>query len=131
MGTEAQNLIPELDREYLSEKDYRYELVQEQGCINVIIRDHAFPAAYQPRAADLLIRLPAGYPNSNPDMFWTSPDVLLTNGNWPQSSTHHEHYCGRSWQRWSRHFPDKTWRPGIDSLQTYLAAIRRELQKGI
>jgi hypothetical protein len=131
MTTQVLPLIPEIDAEFLAEKGYRYDLCQESGAVYVIINDYPLPAPFVPNQADLLIQLPAGYPNAKPDMFWTSPDVKLAGGAWPKSSEVHENKRGRSWQRWSRHFPDNRWRPGTDNLRTYLAAIRAELLKGI
>jgi len=39
-----------------------------------------------------------------------------------------EIHLGRSWQRWSRHIQGQ-WRPGIDNLATYLAYVRRCLDR--
>ena len=124
-------LLPEADVKYLSEKGYCCTIGAEGGVVNVILREYALPAAYVPEVCDLLVRIPAGYPNANPDMFWTSPDVRCRNGNCPKTADTHETYAGRSWQRWSRHLPPGTWRPGTDTIQTFLRAIRKELDKGI
>lgn len=129
--TQVQSLIPEIDAEFLAEKGYRFEVREGGGAVGVVIHDYAFPRLYVPERADMLIRLPAGYPSAKPDMFWTSPDVKLPSGAWPKSCEHHENHFGRTWQRWSRHFPDSRWRPGTDNLRSYLAAIRAELLKGI
>lgn len=131
MSPQLTQLIPEIDAEFLAEKGYRYDLCQETGAVCVIVYGYPMPPVYAPNQADLLIHLPAGYPNAKPDMFWTNPDVKLAGGAWPKSSEVHETKCGRNWQRWSRHFPDNRWRPGTDNLRTYLAAIRNELLKGI
>ena len=122
--------LPEADREFLDEKGYRYTVENVGGFMHVIIHDFELPPAYTPRTCDLLIRLPPGYPNANPDMFWTRPNVKLAAGNWPANADHLQDFSGSSWQRWSRHFPDGRWRAGIDGLDTYLASIRRELAVG-
>ncbi len=131
MAIQVQSLIPEIDTEFLEEKGYRFVVHDGGGLVGVVVHDYALPSPYTPDRADLLIRLPAGYPSAKPDMFWTSPDVKLVSGAWPKSCEHHEDHFGRNWQRWSRHFPDNRWRPGTDNLRTYLAAIRAELLKGI
>jgi hypothetical protein len=123
--------LPEIDREYLGSKEYDHEVVKLGSAVHLILRSFELPEAYSPRRADLLLILPAGYPNSSPDMFWTHPDVRLTNGAWPQAAEVHETYGECSWQRWSRHFNGGAWRPGTDDIRTFLAAIRRELAKGI
>lgn len=124
-------LLPEIDREFLDEKELTYGAAKAAGgAVHLVIRDFDFPAAYAPRKADLLIILPAGYPNSHPDMFWTNPDVKRADGNWPQASEHHENHGDRNWQRWSRHYQGQ-WRAGTDNLRSYLAAVRHEIAKGL
>lgn len=127
---DATDLIPEVDRNFLEEKGYKYRVKRVGGNVHVTIEDFPFPLAYTPRSATLLIILPAGYPNANPDMFRTIPDVKLVNGSLPLNANNREVYDGVSWQRWSRHF-GSGWRQGVDNLRTYIASIKRELDRGI
>jgi hypothetical protein len=127
---EQKDILPEIDRDFLDEKGCAYDLAKCGGETHVVIHDFDFPEAYLPRKADLLIILPAGYPNSHPDMFWTHPDVRRTNGTWPAASEHHAVYGNRNWQRWSRHYQGQ-WRAGIDNFRSYLAAVRHEIGKGL
>jgi hypothetical protein len=76
----------------------------------------------------LLLRLPAGFPDVHPDMFWLDPPVQTVTGLPIAGTQVHEVHLGRSWQRWSRHVIGN-WRPGIDNLSTYLAYIRRCLDQ--
>jgi hypothetical protein len=124
-------LLPDADAEYLESKGYRFSEKTVVGWIHIIIRNFPLPAAYTPGSCDLLIRLPAGYPDASPDMFWTHPEVRLANGNWPTRADVRESFDGESWQRWSRHFPPQSWRPGTDTLQSFLATIRLELAKAL
>jgi E2/UBC family protein E len=126
---ENANLLPEIDREFLAEKNFEYAVEQEAGGLLLTFHNFELGSVYQPAQATLMIILPAGYPNAGPDMFWTHPTVVLRSGGPPQQCQHHENHGGRNWQRWSRHFHG--WRVGIDSMRTYVAAIRRELSKGI
>jgi hypothetical protein len=126
-GSGQTQLLPESDREYLDEKGYAYD-VQQAGDIFVTIRDFTLPEAYSPRSCTLLLKLPAGYPNANPDMFWTAPNVRLVGGGVPVAAEVVEVYMNQSWQRWSRH--TNTWRAGIDNIQTKLRAVVSELVKG-
>jgi hypothetical protein len=130
-GVAETQLLPDVDIKYLTDKSYRYTAAVEGGAVNVILHGYELPAAYVPQVCDLLIRVPAGYPSANPDMFWTSPDIRCRNGNYPKAAEAHETYAGRTWQRWSRHLPPGSWRPGTDTIQTFLRAIRKELAKGI
>jgi len=124
-------LLPDVDIEFLDAKGYRVTERAVANWIHVIVHEFALPAAYVPTVCDLLVRLPPGYPNANPDMFWTRPEVRLANGNWPDRANVRETFEGEMWQRWSRHIPPNAWRPGTDSLQTFIATIRRELGKGV
>ena len=121
------DLLPENDLEFLEEKEYKYQLIQYEGGMYLIIEDFQFPL-YTPSVANLLICIPPGYSNAPLDMFWTQPDVKLLSGLFPQASDVYEPHNGTQWQRWSRH---STWRIGIDNIRTYIAAIKRELAKGI
>lgn len=120
----------EPDEEYLRAKDYKFEIAEQERELHVIIHEFPLPEAYSERHVDLLVRLPAGYPDAKLDMFWTSPRVTLTNGQMPHRANVMENHGGRSWQRWSRHWQNP-WRPGIDGLDTFLIAVRSELTKGI
>lgn len=127
----GESILLEADARYLESKGYEYSANQDSsGSILVVIHDFPLPEAYAPTSCDLLMKLPPGYPNANPDMFWTRPDVKLKGGTWPRSSEVHEVLNGAPWQRWSRHLTASAWRPGRDCVRTFLAAIRRELSKG-
>ncbi len=121
------SVLPEIDAEFLGEKGFDCEVVQAAGEVRVILHKFPFPAQYTPRQANLMVRLSAGYPNGNPDMFWTNPDVKLADGRWPLNAEYHDPSAG-GWQRWSRH--DNSWRAGIDNLRTKMASVRREIEKG-
>ena len=126
MSMTAEKLLPDFDYEYLDQKEYRYEVSQVGAEVHVLIQGFSLPSAYSPTTVDLLLRLPSGYPRSNPDMFWTRPDVRLSNGAYPNRADFHD--SGASgWQRWSRH---SAWRPGIDNLRTKIASVKRELEGG-
>lgn len=129
MSEVLEDLLPELDRDFLTEKGYVFTVVRDGGNVHVVIKDFPFPG-YVPANADLLVILPAGYPNANVDMFFTIPDVKLANGAWPKACEGHPNHAGRVWQQWSRHIGDN-WRQGVDNLRTYITTIKREIAKGI
>lgn len=136
---EISEVLPEDDVRFLREK-YPVHVVRHVGAeIHVLLKDFTFPPAYSQQKADLLLRLPAGYPNAAPDMFWTLPDIKLVSGKWPLNSDAHEVpgagpgvevYQNVAWQRWSRHFQGG-WLVGRHGLQSYVAAVNQELKKGI
>jgi hypothetical protein len=127
---EIEDLLPEGDREFLISKGYDFKAKRVGADIHVVIANFPFPKAYAPSTANLLVILPAGYPNANLDMFRTVPDVKLVNGGWPKNADNRETHDGVSWQRWSRHF-QSAWRQGIDNIRTFIASVKHELEKGI
>ena len=133
-------LLSAADSDFLAEK-YPTAAVYKVGDeVHVLFPAFPFPDSYAPHAADLLVRLPPGYADANPDMFWTRQDVKLVSRAWPQNSEHHEVpgagkgvevYAGIPWQRWSRHFDHAAWRAGIDGLRSYMRAIQREQERRV
>jgi hypothetical protein len=88
-----------------------------------------FPMArgLEPATTTLMLRLPPGFPDAAPDMFWLDPPAQHHGATIPGTEAR-EPYLGRTWQRWSRHIQGQ-WRPGIDNLGTYLAYVRRCLDQ--
>lgn len=133
------DLLPEEDVAFLEEKYPDAKVYKVGDEVHVMFASFSFPAAYSPRHADLLVRLPAGYPDAKPDMFWTNPDVKLVSGAWPIQCAHHEvpgsgagvEVYKAAWQRWSRHSNAADWRPGVDGLRTFVGAIKSELERQV
>src|SRR5258707_10841081 len=113
-------LIPESDEQYLNDKQFDYQLAEAGPEIHLILRGWPFPEAYSVRTADVLIRIPPGYPMGQLDMFYTHPTIMRTNGTFPEACQQMETHGDRTWQRWSRHH---AWRSGIDNLRTFIAAM--------
>lgn len=116
--------LREQDQSFLDSLGYSVAVEVVDGFVNVVLTD--FPTqGLDPSRADLLLRLPIGFPDATPDMFWVSPN-LTARGTAIPGTEHAENYLGRRWQRWSRHIGAQ-WRPGIDNLETYLAYVRRAM----
>jgi hypothetical protein len=123
-------LLTDDDAAYLEGKSWRYDATRDaDGWTSLVIYDYPLPPGYNATLADLLLRLPAGFPDAAPDMFWLHPVVLYANGAEPQATTERFPYAERVWQRWSRHLAI-AWRPGIDDLRSYLRLIRSDLIDG-
>jgi hypothetical protein len=128
---DAKKLIPEEDVAFLSEKGYSFDILKNGNDVLVTLHKFPLPDVYEPNIVDLRVVLGPGYPNANPDMFWTSPWVKLkTTGADPQNSSEAAAYPDGQWQRWSRHY-ESGWRPGIDGLRAFLASIRSELNRQV
>jgi hypothetical protein len=125
---ELKQSLPEQDAEYLASKCTKFEVIKNASDVHVIFHDYAFPEAYQARHSNLLIVIPAGYPNAKLDMFWTYPDVRLISGKWPTSSEDHQDFHGKNLQRWSSHINRRS---VVDSLRTFITSVQREIAMGI
>jgi hypothetical protein len=121
-------LIPQADRRYVDEHELSIEEVVEGQQKGIIIKGYALPAGrFDAEAADILILLPAGYPDAVPDMFFTDPWLKLkSTGAYPNRAATAFNFNGRRWQRWSRH--NSAWRAGQDGIQTMLRRIDRALR---
>jgi len=123
--SERMALPPRLAKE-IAELQLHPDVTEDGGVINLVFRSFHIPMGYSRPVADLLLRIPLAYPDAGPDMFWTSPDLVLANGSAPQGGEPLETYIGQQWRRFSWH---STWRPNIDNLQLYLYFVRRRLER--
>lgn len=121
-------MLSEGDEAYLREQGFSYEVIAEGQMFSLIVHGFRLPEGYEPQAVDLLLRLPGGFPDAAPDMYWTHPVIRYASGGIPPASNVRLDYQGRTWQRWSRHLA-VGWRPGIDNLQTYLRLICTDLEQ--
>lgn len=120
-------MLPPDDSAYLAERFPGFSQSVESNMLCVVLPGYALPGGLAPTSADLLLRLAPGYPDVPPDMWWFDPAVQRTDGQAIPNTQVTENHLGRTWQRWSRHLAPGQWRPGVDSLQTYLALVRRNL----
>jgi hypothetical protein len=109
------------DQAYLDEH-FTCEAVVEAGMVCVTINEYAMAEGLTPSTNDLLIRLPAGFPDVGPDMFWFAERVERCDGASIPATDVTENHLSRSWQRWSRHIGGR-WRPGVDDLRSYMAYV--------
>lgn len=121
--------LPPTDTAFLADRGIPHTITVEGGMTCVVFPNWSMPPGFDRESADLLVRLPNGYPDIPPDMWWFFPLVKLANGQKAQATEAIERHVGRDWQRWSRHFQPGQWRSGIDGLESYLALIRQELAR--
>ena len=60
-------------------------------------------------------------------MWWFKPGLLRVDGQTIPATDVTEQHLGQAWQRWSRHLGTHQWRPGADSIRTYLAILNSSL----
>jgi hypothetical protein len=121
-------MLPSNDQSHLDERAPGSSVTVDGGMICVVIPDFALAAGFTQTKADLLLRLSPGYPDLPPDMWWFNPAVRRMDGRPIAATEVQETYFGRTWQRWSRHLNAGQWRAGVDSIESYLALVRRELE---
>jgi hypothetical protein len=121
--------LPANDLACLADRELDHSISVESNMTCVLIRGYRLPLGYDRAQSDLLLRLSPGFPDVKPDMWWFDPPVRRADGTSVQATDLMEHYLGRSWQRWSRHLNDGQWRPGIDCLESFMALIRKELER--
>lgn len=122
-------MLTEADEKFLKSRELDFEVLPDGQMFSLIIKDYPLPAGYDRDKVDLLLRLPAGFPDAPPDMFWMEPFVAYADGSVPPQTDLREVHHGRTWQRWSRHLAI-AWRPGVDNLRSYLRLIRTDLEAG-
>jgi hypothetical protein len=122
-GDEA--CLPEIDERYLSEKGIKWAMSTGGYLLleGITVSTEKFDRA----TADVMIRVPTGYPMAALDMFYVSPELKLKDGSHPPAANVFEEHCGRRWQRFSRHLNAVPWRPGVDGLRSFLALVLGEL----
>ena len=123
--------LPAVDIAFLNERGIAHEVVVESGMTCIVILMWSLPQGFDRAEADLLVRLRPGYPDVPPDMWWFDPPVRRASGQALPATDVTEHYLARTWQRWSRHFSGAQWKSGVDCLESYIALIRQDLERGI
>ena len=121
VATTAAMLRP-VDQAYLDENNFVWDAVIETGMVCVTIKEYPLAAGLTPAVNDLLVRLPSGFPDVGPDMFWFAEPVTRVDGAEIPAIQVIEVHLDRSWQRWSRHIGAR-WRPGVDDLRSYLVYV--------
>lgn len=121
--------LPQHDLAYLAGRKEPHDVSTEANMVCVVLHGYPLPQGYDRPNADLLLRLQPGYPDVPPDMWWFDPPARRADGKAIPAADCVERHLGRSWQRWSRHFNGGQWRSGVDTLESFLALIRKELER--
>jgi hypothetical protein len=117
-------MLRSVDRDALKRLGLPFKVSWKGGFTMIQIENYPLGSGLRPDEVTVLLRLPAGFPDVYPDMFWVDPPVQLPSGRAIAGTQYMETHLDRQWQRWSRHVIGD-WRPGIDNLATYLAYVRR------
>lgn len=96
----------------------------------IIIVHFVLPKGWNKSETRVLIYIPAGYPITPPDNFFTDPDLRLANGAMPGNVSANEAHLGSSWMRFSYHVECSDWHGSADillgdNLMSFLVGIRK------
>ncbi len=103
-------------------------VTQPGGWSFLVIPDFHLPKGYSHNTAQLLVKLPPGFPDAAPDMFWVNPQIRTQSGGVPQG-TSFESLLGEQWQRFSWHLTPGAWRPGISTLRDFMRCVRSRFER--
>lgn len=123
--------LPEEDQRFLIGQGYDWTLHPDggQGGFLVINNFDVSGGGFTPSRTDLMIRIPAQYNMAQLDMWYCDPPIrIAATGQFAKASEVSEKFINRTWQRFSRHLVGGSWRPGIDSLRSFMPLIWQELQ---
>ena len=122
-------VLPSKCSRYLKERGLRFEEVEDGGQKGLILLQFHLPEGlFDATVADILILLPAGYPDTPPDMFYALPWLRVQPANsYPTAADQPIAFNGGNWQRWSRH--NNQWRPGLDGIWTMIKRIETALKE--
>ncbi len=77
-STAGSSIVPAPDRRYLEDHDLQPEVIIENDQKGLVFPSYPLPdGKFNLAETDILILLPAGYPDAPPDMFFCDPPVLL------------------------------------------------------
>lgn len=116
------------DVEYLTSLGLRWEAIIDGGIRAIIIYQWPLPPRYNVAAADVHVRLTAGYPDAEIDMAYFAPALSRSDGRGIANLSACS-FDGRTWQQWSRHrIASSKWRIGEDDLSSHMPLVRDWLE---
>lgn len=123
-------LAPGVDVSSLQGVGSDVTVIDHGSMSHVVVDGFPLPTGFSLPTVGLLLRLPRGFPDAAPDMFWVSPALTLAHRAVVPGTQSIETHDGRQWQRWSRHIGGQ-WRAGIDDLDTYVGFVRSCLRTAV
>lgn len=121
-------MLSKPDTDYLEGRWPGYRVERHGNQVLVALPDYQLPEGFSPQVVDLLVIVPFGFPDTQPDMFWVYPRVTL-HGHAPLTSESTGNFFDRTWQRFSRHLGPGAWNPSQDNLQSWIAFIGTMLDR--
>lgn len=120
--------LPEVDEEYLNASGLLWETVLESSKRRVIVYNFPVPDGYNVSTVDLNLQIDTGYPDTQLDMVYFHPPLMLGNGK-AIAAIRDDSFDGKAWQRWSRHRTSANpWMAGEDYIGTHLGLVEHWLE---
>jgi len=115
-------VLPESDQRFVDDHNMVVEALADGDKKGVVFKGFNTGGRFDHATTDVLLILPAGYPDACPDMFYCDPWIKLQGSSaWPEKADNALNFGGRQWQQWSRH--NSEWRAGVDGIQTMIRRI--------
>lgn len=117
--------LPEEDITYLQSKGIDFEIIDRPNGLDIILKDYNISDNFTTDKVDVLVKVPAGYPMAQLDMFWVHPEVYVkSTGLKPPQADVMENIDNLNWQRFSRHYRWET----TFTLATHINVINKSLR---
>ena len=121
--------LPEFDREFLESRGLRWETVVERDMRWLVVHEYPVSTGYNVSQASVALQIPASYPDTQIDMAYFFPSLVLVSGRAIPQLTGHA-FDGNAWQRWSRHRTEQNpWRRDYDCVETHLLLVDEWLER--
>ena len=122
--------LPTADVEFLEASYPDWELVREGAAVWLLLPNYPLPAGYTCQVVTAALRIESGYPDTQLDMVYFSPQLVRTDGKVLRATQARMKIDNVLFQRWSRHRTSANpWRPGEDDLQTHMFLVRHWLER--
>lgn len=115
--------LPEGDREYLDARGVPWQAIGTTGQRCLLLDRYPVPPAFKCRETLAALLIESTYPDTQIDMVYFFPHLVLESGRTIAALTTHE-IDGRTFQRWSRHrTAQNPWRPDVDCVATHMLQV--------
>lgn len=135
MNDNAANLrrdlvLPPDDVAFLNASHPGWQTVRDGKACWLMISNYSVPEGYNHQVVTAVLRLEPGYPDTQIDMVFFSPQLTRTDGVTIPATGAQRSINGESFQRWSRHrSAQNPWRPGEDNIESHMLLVQHWLER--
>ena len=118
---------PVVERHFARFRDrYNSAEIRElpSGAALITVPEIKIPSGWDTDCLSIRFLVPVGYPNAQPDCFWTQPAILLSNGSQPKNTAQNQiPETNDIWFWFSWHLESGQWNANRDDLVTYFSVV--------